>query len=205
MRLTKTAKEDIKTLLCKRAFDDRFDNLKARKKIIGQEIIIALWGAPIYKLVQELLAIEPSAVPQTTDFTICLEGDGWIEWEARKFGMSYPVPIKTTPGCAYASNNIQVTDLRSERVQADVIAIIKEHVELLAEHEKFAQELHCVLYAANTYKQLYQVFPELKELSELIEPENGIDVANKSTALLPCIDNLKKALKLPSEQYGAAA
>jgi hypothetical protein len=205
MRLTKTAKEDIKTLLCKRAFDDRFDNLNARKKIIGQEAIIAIWGAPVYRLVEELLTIQPNAIPQAISVNFSLDGDGYVEWQARQFNFSYMVPIMMQAGCSHASNHFHINEIRNERMQADVIAIIKEHAELLAEHEKFAQELHCVLYAANTYKQLYQVFPELKELSELIEPENGIDVANKSTALLPCIDNLKKALKLPSEQYGAAA
>ena len=205
MRLTKTAKEDIKTLLCKRAFDERFNELKARKKDIGEKAIISIWGAPVYRLVQDLLAVQPNAVPQSINVTFNLDNTEYVEWQARQFDFSYPMPIMIQTGCSYASNHFHVNEIRDAKTQADVLAIIKEHAELLAEHEKFAQELYNVLYAANTYKQLYQVFPELKELSELIEPENGIETAKKSTALLPCIDNLKKVLKLPSEQYGAAA
>lgn len=205
MRLTKTAKNDIATLLCKRAFDERFDELKARKKDIGEKAIVSIWGAPVYRLVQELLAVQPNAVPQSINIAFHLDGEGYVEWQARQFDFSYMMPIMMQPGCVHASNHFGISELRDAKMQADVIAIIKEHAALLVEHETFRQELCRVLEAANTYKQLYQVFPELKELSELIEPENGIETAKKSTALLPCVDNLKKVLKLPSEQYGAAA
>ena len=189
-RLTNSRRRVIVGTLLQRAYSDKLQQMKNKKNALAEQLVIATWGTVLWPHVDAIFRNAPQAL--YLEHVVRVRGIDTTSFEAYSFELNYPMPMPSERGCspcAYIELE-QLPQPLAERATELALA----HQQLLKEYNDTDDKLTALLDSVNTFKKLYEVFPELKLISALIDPSH--DGAGDYGIRVVVSDELKKTLNL---------
>ncbi len=181
-RLTNAKREHIVELLLDRGFSTRFAKLAVRGKVLLKRMAVAAWEGH-YNTIKELPAELFSSAISVTFFAG--EAQGTLE-------LDHPMPVPHTFLHWYYKPQVDNAHFPADpSLGDDFRAFVAEFNNAHADRERTKNEIEGVVYSVNTYKRLYEVWPELKTVLPAAEP-----VGNQQLA--PHLPALNATLGLPA-------
>lgn len=189
-RLTNSRRRVIVDLLLQRAYSDKLQQIKNKKNALAEQMVIAAWGPLLWPHVDAIFRNAPEAM--YLEHVIRVLDIDATSFEAYSFNLSYPMPMPSERGCSpvTAIELKQLPQPLAERATELALA----HQQLLNAQRDTKNKLDSLLDSVTTFKKLYEVFPELKLISALIDPDH--DSAGDYGMRAIVSDELKKTLNL---------
>ena len=189
-RLTNSRRRIIVGTLLQRAYDDKLQQMKNKKNALAEQMVIVMWGPLLWPHVDAIFRNAPETL--YLEYVIRVRGIEGTGPDAQSFELNYPMPMPSERGCS------PCTYIELERLPQPLAERATElataHQHLLKEYNDTNYKLTALLDSVNTFKKLYEVFPELKLISALIDPAH--DGAGDYGMRVVVSDELKKTLNL---------
>lgn len=181
-RLTNSKRDAIVETLLDRGFSERFVQLAVRGKALLERMAVAAWEGH-YNTIKKLPAeLFPSVI--SISF-YAGEVQGTLELE-------HPLPVPRKFLHFYYKPQVDEAHFPADpSLGDDFRAFVAEFNSTHADRKRTKNEIEGVVYSVNTYKKLYEVWPELKTVLPAAEP-----IGNQQLA--PHLPALNATLGLPA-------
>lgn len=178
MKLTNTVRDDIKDTLLTKRFADEEARLEKESAALFALVVHMLWGK-LWPIISQI----PVEKLYTSSNLYAFE---------THLNAEYPLPV---PNDLDTQQEIEKV-LRNTDVGKRLKAYKAAYDKFREDKRNLSREITNALAAITTYKRLYELWPELRTVTELQEPI----LAKPPTAMVVNLKSLNKKLGLPVKE-----